>query len=247
VQRGPRIIRNTLEDKAKVPTILLLTPSEFAGLLRPPLESAGATVLVAATREALDQAAAQPAANLRLVSFGSEVIVPAAVLAGLNGPAYNFHPGPPEYPGLFPSVHALYDGRADFAVTLHEMAPQVDSGAIVAVERFPIAAKADRLALDTATFRVMIEMFGQWATRLADTSRPLARRTDAWTGPRRTRADFDALCELGENPTEEEFARRLRAVGEGPDHALAFTRFGRRFRLASEAHGPVVRGGVRTS
>jgi methionyl-tRNA formyltransferase len=234
-----------LEDIAKVPTILLLTDAACAPLLVPKVEAAGAATRVATNRAEFDRAIADVTPQTRLVSFASEVIVPASVLAALPGPAYNFHPGPPEYPGLFPSVHALYDGRTEFAITLHEMLPQVDSGAIIAVNRFQILPGSDRLALDSATFRLMLEMFGQWAERLAAVDTPLPRQRTSWSGPRRTRADFEALCELGEDPTPEEFARRLRAVGEGPEHALTFTRFGRRFRLVSDAAGAVVRGGVK--
>ena len=125
------------------------------------------------------------------------------------------------------------------------MVPPVARGALLAVNRFQIPAGADRLTLDSVTFRLMIEMFGQWAERLAAVNRPLAQQRTTWSGPRRTRADFEALCDLGEDPTPEEFARRLRAVGEGPDHALTFTRFRRRFRLVSDAAGAVVRGGVK--
>jgi methionyl-tRNA formyltransferase len=234
-----------MEDKAKVPTVLLLTQAECAPLLAPPLEAAGAAVRVLLTRADLDAAMTALAPDTRLVSFGSGVIVPADILSRLPGPAYNFHPGPPEYPGLFPSVHALYEGRTELGITLHEMAPQVDSGPIVAVNRFQILPGSDRLALDSVTFRLMLEMFSQWAERLANVATPIARQNLSWSGRRRSRADFEALCDLGEDPSPDEFARRLRAVGEGPDHALTFTRFGRRFRLVSEAAGQIVRGGVK--
>ncbi len=227
-----------------MPTILLLTQAECVPLLVPKLEAVGATARVATTRAELERAIAESKSDLRLVSFGASVIVPAAMLNALPGPAYNFHPGPPEYPGLFPSVYALYDGKTEFAITLHEMAAEVDSGSIVDVKRFQILPGSDRLALDGVTFRLMLEMFGQWAERLANVATPIARQKLEWSGRRRTRADFNALCDLGEDPTQEEFARRLRAVGEGPEHALTFTRFGRRFRLVSDAAGPIVRGGV---
>ena len=84
------------------------------------------------TLSELEDALANSSKTTRLISFGSGVIVPAAVLARLSGTAYNFHPGPPAYPGIFPSVFALYDGATRFGVTLHEMKPEVDSGPIVA-------------------------------------------------------------------------------------------------------------------
>ncbi|HIM24292.1 MAG TPA: hypothetical protein EYM29_01570, partial [Rhodospirillales bacterium] len=35
----------------------------------------------------------------RLIAFSTSVIVPKAILDGLETPAYNFHPSPPTYPG----------------------------------------------------------------------------------------------------------------------------------------------------
>ena len=115
--------------------LILLTQRAFAPAIAPTLQAAGADVTVAVTLAELETALAQPA---RVISFGSGVIVPPPLLARLKGPAYNFHPGPPEYPGIFPSVFALYAGEKEFGVTLHEMAAAVDSGPIVSVERLSL-------------------------------------------------------------------------------------------------------------
>lgn len=220
--------------------VILLTQREFAPAVAPTLQAAGAEVHVATTLEELAAALVQPA---RLISFGAGVIVPPALLAALSGPAYNFHPGPPEYPGLFPSVFALYAGESQFGVTLHEMAAVVDSGPIVAVERFALLPEWDRLALDTETFGALTRLFAHHAGKLAQTTAPLARCSETWGAPRRTRKDFEALCELPDGASDAEFARRYRAIGEGPEHALSITRFGRTFRLAPTRGGAVVRGG----
>ena len=208
-----------------------------------PLRAQGATVEVASQLAELEQRLAQGTNDCRLISFGSGIIVPAAILDRLKGQAYNFHPGPPQYPGIFPSVFALYDQVSEFGVTLHEMAPRVDSGAIVAVLNFPVPPTWDRLALDTATFGALVRLLDHLAPKLADARVTLPRLKHDWQPPRRTRKDFEALCQLPENTTAEEFARRYRAVGEGPEHALTLTRFGRTFRLESQNTSEVVRGG----
>src|ERR1700694_2895518 len=43
----------------------------------------------------------------RLIAFAASVIVPGPILAELRYGAYNFHPGPPEYPGWRPARFAL--------------------------------------------------------------------------------------------------------------------------------------------
>ncbi len=225
--------------------LILLTEPAFADAVGAPLRKHGATVEVASTLAALEDALAE-GTDCRLISFGSGVIVPHAILSRLPGPSYNFHPGPPAYPGIFPSVFALYDQVSEFGVTLHEMAAKVDSGDIVAVMNFPFPPTWDRMALDTATFGALMRLLEHIAPKLADVKTALPRTKHAWASPRRTRADFNALCVLPDNTTDAEFARRYRAVGEGPDHALTFTRFGRSFRLQPQRAGDVVRGGVKT-
>ncbi|MBY0512246.1 MAG: hypothetical protein K2P94_19095 [Rhodospirillaceae bacterium] len=223
--------------------LILLTEYGFADVVAAPLRAAAPDldVRIAATLADLESGL-DGAAPVRIVSFGSGVIVPPALLARVGAGAYNFHPGPPAYPGIFPSVFALYDGAGDFGVTLHEMTAEIDAGPIVAVAEFPIAQGWDRLGLDTASFTALMTLLERSAKRLTDLQTPLTHTTHTWSAPRRTRKDFNALCHLPDDVTPEEFARRYRAVGEGPDHALTFTRFGRSFRLQSRG-GDVVRGG----
>ena len=227
--------------------LIILTQQEFAAAVTAPFRAlAQAPELVVATTLAdLENALGPVPKNIRVISFGSGVIVPAAILAALPGPAYNFHPGPPNYPGIFPSVFALYDGAARFGVTLHEMAAQVDSGPIVAVETFAVPKDCDRLALDTTTFAALLNLMEKFAPALADVATPLPRIAQAWSGTRRSHKHFDAFCHLPEDATPEEFERRLRAAGEGPEHALTITRFGRTFRLTHQQGDGVVRGGQR--
>jgi len=225
--------------------LIILSQHEFAAPAMAPLRAAAPALelVLATTLAELEGALAQGTQNSRLVSFGSGDIVPVETLARLPGPSYNFHPGPPNYPGIFPSVFALYDGVSHFGVTLHEMAARVDSGPIVATETFAVPPNCDRLALDTAAFAALSKLLQTCAPALAEVAKPLAHAAQTWSGVRRTRKHFDALCRLPEDATAEEFARRLRVVGEGPDHALSMTRFGRTFKLVGDRRGDVVRGG----
>ena len=74
----------------------------------------------------------------RLVAFTSGIIVPHSILAALGYGAYNFHPGPPNYPGWAPAHFALYDGARTFGATAHVMTRRVDSGPILGTESFII-------------------------------------------------------------------------------------------------------------
>ncbi len=225
--------------------LILLTEPAFKDALAARLAAPGVILDLAPTLADLDRLLAAGFTDTRLLSVGAGFIVPARILQALGGPAYNLHPGPPEYPGLFPSVFALYDRAPRFGITLHEMAPKVDAGAIVAVDTYDLLPSWDRLALDSATFGAMLNMIARLAPALTDIARPLPRLDLPWTGVKRSRKDFDALCALPEDADTQEFARRLRAVGEGPHHAITLTRFGRRFRLQSDLQADIVRAGVK--
>ncbi len=226
--------------------LILLTEQAFFEPLGQLLRAASPALEIVLARTLPELQAASTSTPLRILSVGSDVIVPASILGRLSGPAYNLHPGPPTHPGIFPSVFALYGGVPRFGVTLHEMAASVDSGPIVAVDEFAIEPTWDRLALDAATFATLQRMMARLAPQIVDVTKPLPRIAQTWGARKYTRKDFDALCQLPEDTTPEEFARRYRAVGEGPEHALTLSRFGRTFRLMSEARGPIVRGGQPT-
>jgi len=105
-------------------TIILLTGPIEQGPLAALLRSHHPDLTIHSV-SAVDAFAAFDAALLkraRLLSFASPIIVPAHVLGALGFGAYNFHPGPPEYPGWAPAHFALYDGASEFGATVHVMA-----------------------------------------------------------------------------------------------------------------------------
>jgi methionyl-tRNA formyltransferase len=225
--------------------LLLADADELPGLSRIFWDAApDARIQGVSSRDELDLATAAPGPDLRLVAFCTDVIVPGAVLGRLPGPAYNVHPGPPWVRGIYPSVFALYEGLDRFGATLHELTTEIDAGPIVAVDEAAIAPAMDRLALETLARDLVTRLLARMARDLLTVEGPLPHLDARWSGPAWSRKDFDALCHLPDGIDEAEFRRRLRAVGEGPNHALYFEKFGRRFPLAAPARsGPVVKGG----
>jgi len=225
--------------------IILVTPEEEVDGLANVLRTVDTTVDLASAsslEELRARAAARP--DTRLIGFCTPLIVPADVLDALTRPAYNFHPGPPEYPGLFPAVFALYDGAGQFGATCHEMTAEVDGGAIVGVTRCDIRAETDRLNLEALSRQLVAHLFTEMAPALVYTETPLQPVGEAWGTPVRRRADFDALCQLPDDVDAAEFERRLRAVGEGPNHALRINLHGRHFRIENTpSDGRVYVGG----
>lgn len=157
------------------------------------------------------------AANVgcRLIAFCTGVVVPPDVLAALPGPAYNFHPGPPTYPGSRAAGFALYEGATRFGATLHVMERRVDEGAIIDVDWFDLPAdvKLRHDELEVMAYQRCIGLFQKYAAHLAADDAPLLHSAETWSGIKRTKADAAALREPPRDASEQEIRRRFRAFG----------------------------------
>ncbi len=99
------------------------------------------------------------------------VIVPTQVLDQLGFGAYNFHPGPPAYPGFAPAQFALHERAAEFGATAHVMAVRVDEGPIVGVELFSIPPGASVASLEGMAYARLSYLFWSLAKPLATAAR----------------------------------------------------------------------------
>lgn len=165
-------------------------------------------------RDDLAEACAAPCpGGRRLVSFCTSVIVPPDVLQAVDGPAYNFHPGPPTYPGSHVASFAIYDGAPMFGATAHEMAETVDSGAIVGVEWFPVPDGLRFVDLEIMAYQTLIQLFMDLAPHLAMNDQPLQRLDLDWAERVTTKQDFARMRQIDETMSEAEIKRRFRAFG----------------------------------
>jgi methionyl-tRNA formyltransferase len=125
--------------------------------------------------------------------------------------ALNFHPAPPAHPGFGPYNFALYGGDTEYGVTCHHIAPRVDTGAIVAVRRFPIY-RADSVA--TLQGRAMVELLSLFAMILdaLAADRLPEPSGEAWALAPRRRVEFEALRRVTPDMPADEIERRRRAV-----------------------------------
>mgnify|MGYP000695651439 CR=1 FL=1 len=216
--------------------ILLLTDAALAPSLEAVLVEVNPDLRITRIHslQHLKQRCLLPLSGVRMLSFGSDVIVPEEILQQLDCTAYNFHPGPPNYPGRYPSCFFIYEGETLFGSTVHEMISKVDSGPINAVEWFQPPTNIDRFTLDTMSFRSLFGMFKSLAPHLAIRKTSLKRIAQIWGERKYTQKDFDALCRLPANVNEEEFKRRYRAIGEGPEHAMEIMIYGHRFQINND-------------
>jgi len=85
-----------------------------------------------------------------LINVHSLFLLHADVLAAPRIGSFNLHPGPlPGYAGLYAPSWAVYRRETSHAVTLHWMAPGLDTGAVAYETRFPVTESDTGLSLST--------------------------------------------------------------------------------------------------
>lgn len=146
-----------------------------------------------------------------LVSYLSRWIIPRALLNRASVAAINFHPGPPSYPGIGCTNFALYNEESVFGVTCHHMAEKVDTGPIIAVERFPVFPSDTVYSLTQRCYAHISTLFFDIATRLIQ-KEPLPQARERWERKPYTRSELNALCRISPEMSSEEVRRRVRAV-----------------------------------
>lgn len=213
--------------------IILLTGEQEGPYLSEFLRQRNPALMIthAQTRDELTIALHPKRAGIRLIAFCSSVIVPAGLLAGIDCLAYNFHPGPPTYPGKHPASFGIYDGARRFGATAHEMRPRVDSGPIVGVEWFDMPPVPRLSEVERLTFEACIRLLTRFGPALATSPDPLPLTDLAWSGRKSTQRDFDRLCVLPPMIDADEFDRRKRAFADGLEGKLTVEIHGQRFRI----------------
>lgn len=148
-----------------------------------------------------------PEADL-LISFLNAHVVPAD---RLGVPAYNVHPGTPDFPGQLPFHFAAYAGSWMAGATLHRMTAAVDAGEIYDVWEQPVdPAGGVRQLLELSKQLALGVLLRHLDAMIAGTLEPSGRM---WrVGPRRTQADFDALARIAPDIDPAELQRRLVAL-----------------------------------
>ncbi len=149
-----------------------------------------------------------------IISYLSRWVVPADLLANARKAAINFHPAPPEYPGIGCNNFALYENAKEYGVTCHHMAAQVDSGSIIAVSRFSVYETDNVASLLERTYQHQIALFMEIAALIVS-GEALPASREQWTRPPFTRKQFNELFRITPDMSKDEISRRVRAVSYG--------------------------------
>jgi len=146
-----------------------------------------------------------------IISYLSQWIIPRAVLENAGMAALNFHPGPPEYPGIGCTNFAIYNREKIFGVTCHHMAAQVDTGKIVAVKRFPLFEDDTVYSITWRCYAIILALFYEIFYTIIQVE-PLPESIEHWNRKPFLRKELDDLCRLTPDMNSEETERRIKAT-----------------------------------
>jgi methionyl-tRNA formyltransferase len=149
----------------------------------------------------------------RLIAFVTTQIVPENILKRLGYGAFNFHPGPPSYPGWAPAHFALYNRATEFGATVHVMVEKVDAGPIVDVVLFPIPSDISVLSLEELAYAHLAQLFWRMAKHLATCAEPPPELPIKWGSRKYSRRDYRAICNIPLGIPKDELDRRIRVFG----------------------------------
>ena len=146
-----------------------------------------------------------------LFSYLSPWIISQHLLSRASIAAINFHPGPPEYPGIGCTNFAIYHQEKQFGVTCHHMAAKVDTGAMITVQRFPFFAADTVYSLTQRCYTYILMLFYDIVSMIIE-GQPLPQSNETWQRTPYKRVELDELCRVTPEMPEEEIRRRIRAT-----------------------------------
>ena len=146
-----------------------------------------------------------------IISYLSRWIISEHLIKRAKIAALNFHPAPPEYPGVGCNNFALYENAQEYGVTCHFMDAKVDTGKIIAVKRFPIFLNDDVNSLLSRTHDFQLTLFYDIIGKILK-GETLPNSSEQWSRKPFTRKELNALCKITADMHEDEIKKRIRAT-----------------------------------
>lgn len=146
-----------------------------------------------------------------IISYLSQWIIPEKVLKNAAVMAINFHPGPPEYPGIGCTNFAVYDGVTEYGVTCHHMLAKVDTGKIISVKRFPVYKTDTVFAITQRCYALILNQCFEVLDCIIQ-GQPMPESKEHWTRKPYLRKELNRLCRITPDMPVEEINRRIKAT-----------------------------------
>ncbi|MHC1788067.1 formyltransferase family protein [Solidesulfovibrio sp.] len=221
-------------------TLVLLSGNEEAPTLLQMLSAHGRGVTLRHVVDLPGLRALLPdlGSKARLLSYLSNVIVPADCLAAFSLGCYNVHPASPDYPGTAPEAWAAYERAATFGATFHAMDERIDAGTIIDAEILPVTGPKDRPGLARVARQALSLLLVRIAPLLTREAPLVPLRALSWGANKRTVADFERICRFPADITKAELEHRLMSFG--PPGPVEFSVDLHGWRFVMEAPGGIM-------
>ncbi|MDD4979797.1 MAG: formyltransferase family protein [Candidatus Omnitrophica bacterium] len=146
-----------------------------------------------------------------LISYLSPWLIPEQILNKTALWSINFHPGPPEYPGIGCFNFAIYNQEKYYGITAHLMEKNVDSGKIIAVKRFSMLRNDSVYTLSIKSYECMYTLFYEIMDSIL-TKNIIPFSNETWKRKPYTRSELEELCRIEAAMPQEEIKKRVKAT-----------------------------------
>lgn len=146
-----------------------------------------------------------------IFSYLSPWIIPDKILNNASKVAINWHPGPPEYPGIGCTNFAIYNNEKTFGITCHEMLPKVDTGKIIEVRNFDILENDTVFSITQKCYALIQYSFFHIVDKIYSKSE-LEYSGHTWQRIPYKRNELNELCRLTLDMDKKEIDRRIKAT-----------------------------------
>jgi methionyl-tRNA formyltransferase len=146
-----------------------------------------------------------------IFSYLSPWIIPQSIIDRAGKGAINWHPGPPEYPGIGCTNFAMYNNEKKFGITCHKMLDKVDTGKIIEVERFDVLENDTVFSITQKCYCLILNSFYRIIERLSN-NLPLPESNETWQRKPYTRKELNELSKIEYEMTIEEIEKRIKAT-----------------------------------
>lgn len=167
-----------------------------------------------------------------IISYLAQWIIPKELLEKAKIAALNFHPGPPEYPGIGCTNFAIYNNADEFGIVCHHMVPKVDTGDIIAVKRFPVYKNDTVYSITQRCYNDILNLFYEIFYLLMN-GENMPQSSEVWKRKPYLRKELNELCKITPGMDINEAERRIKATTYL--HPWAFMQIGDKvFKLSDE-------------
>ena len=146
-----------------------------------------------------------------LISFLNPIYINKSVRKKIKINSFNFHPGPPEYPGFGCYNFALLDKVNFYGSTIHMINDEFDSGKIVNVNKFKISYKKINLEkLISKTHKNIIKQAKSFINVIQNKKLKIEGNFK-WKKKAYTKKEFETAREIKLNDSKKSVLKKIKA------------------------------------